>query len=157
MSITLSLAGPEDAHTIHDMQIRAFAPLLEKYRDTNTSPASESVKDVRRRIEQPFTDYYVIQKDAKTVGAIRIVRSESRCRVSPVFVLPEYQGRGIARETFKWIEAMYADAPRWELDTVLQEEGNCRLYESLGYRRFGEHKVVNERMTLVYYEKEMGR
>lgn len=41
----------------------------------------------------------------------------------------------------------------WELDTILQEEGNCHLYEKLGYRATGATTIVNERMTLVLYRK----
>lgn len=41
----------------------------------------------------------------------------------------------------------------WELDTILKEKGNCFLYEKMGYRATGEMKRVNEKMTLVYYEK----
>lgn len=154
MDITLSLAGIEDANTIHVMQVRAFAPLLEKYQDTTTSPALQDVEHIRERIEQPATDYYIIRCDGEAVGAIRIVRKERFNRVSPVFVVPEHQGRGIAKAAFALVEARYANVRRWELDTVLQEEGNCRLYESLGYRRFGEEKAINEHMTMIGYEKE---
>ena len=41
----------------------------------------------------------------------------------------------------------------WELDTILQEHGNCYLYEKMGYRQTGQTKVINERMTIVYYKK----
>ncbi len=40
------------------------------------------------------------------------------------------------------------------VETVLQEEGNLRLYEKLGYRRTGRVEHVNERMDLVFYEKD---
>ena len=39
------------------------------------------------------------------------------------------------------------------LDTILQEEGNCYLYEKLGYKRTGKIEHINERMDIVYYEK----
>jgi len=99
----------------------------------------------------------MIRCDAKAAGAIRIVRKEHVNRVSPVFVLPEYQGRGIAKAAFALVEALYPDVRRWELDTVLQEKGNCHLYESLGYRRYGEEKAINERMTMIFYQKEIVR
>lgn len=41
----------------------------------------------------------------------------------------------------------------WELDTILQEPKNCHLYEKLGYRQTGKKRVINERLTLVFYEK----
>ncbi len=52
------------------------------------------------------------------------------------------------------IRVVYAlGATDWQLETILQEEGNCYLYEKMGYRRTGETEVINERMTLVNYRK----
>lgn len=41
----------------------------------------------------------------------------------------------------------------WELDTILQEKGNCHLYEKMGYHTTGKTEVINERLMLVFYEK----
>lgn len=41
----------------------------------------------------------------------------------------------------------------WELDTILQEEGNCYLYEKMGYHRTGKTVAINDKLTLVFYEK----
>ncbi|OWR32376.1 GNAT family N-acetyltransferase [Saccharibacillus sp. O23] len=153
MNITLQLADLEDATEIQAMQVRAFAPLLAKYQDHDTSPANESVEGIERRIRQPQTDYYRILEGEEAVGAIRIVRGEPAHRISPLFVLPEYQGRGIAQQTFKLIEQLYPEVRYWELATVREERGNCHLYEKVGYTLKGEPEVVNERMTMVFYEK----
>ena len=42
----------------------------------------------------------------------------------------------------------------WELETILQEKGNCYLYEKMGYRATGKIEKINENMSLVYYRKE---
>jgi hypothetical protein len=39
------------------------------------------------------------------------------------------------------------------LDTILQEKGNCHLYEKIGYKKTGKIEKINERMDIVYYEK----
>lgn len=39
------------------------------------------------------------------------------------------------------------------LDTILQEKGNCYLYEKMGYRKTGKTEKINDRLTLVFYEK----
>ena len=36
----------------------------------------------------------------------------------------------------------------------LQEEGNCHLYEKLGYYRTGHTEKINDVMTLVFYRKD---
>ena len=40
-----------------------------------------------------------------------------------------------------------------ELGGILQEPENYHLYEKMGYRRTGKIKVINERLTLTFYEK----
>lgn len=138
------------------MQIKAFMPLLEKYQDFETSPANETVDRIVSRMNQPFTDYYLIRYLDFYVGAIRIVKKDNFIyRVSPIFIMPEYQGRGIAQEVFAKIEEMHKDAKMWELDTILQERGNCYLYEKLGYIKSGEFKEINDKMSIVYYEKHL--
>ncbi|WP_339242407.1 hypothetical protein [Paenibacillus sp. FSL F4-0243] len=44
MGISLCKADVSDAEFIHQMQVKAFMPLLEKYKDYETSPANESVE-----------------------------------------------------------------------------------------------------------------
>ncbi|MPN31302.1 hypothetical protein SDC9_178776 [bioreactor metagenome] len=93
--------------------------------------------------------------DKVTVGAIRVVKVENRIyRVSPIFVLPEYQGKGIAQKVFRLIETLHSDAMEWRLDTILQEKGNCYLYEKLGYIKTGETKIVIDKLTIVFYSKQ---
>ena len=153
--LQLRIAQAEDAETILEMQKRAFMPLYEKYRDDETSPATEGVERVRARIADPASRYWFIIWDEKAVGAIRVKASGRICRVSPMFVLPEYQGKGIAQQAMQLAEAQFPDAACWRLDTILQEKGNCHLYEKMGYVRVGEPKVINSRMTLIDYEKWM--
>ena len=154
MDISLLKAELKDAEIIHTMQIKSFMPLFEKYQDFHTSPATEPLEKVNDRIKQSFTDYYIIKNNRINVGGIRIVTSENkRYRISPIFILPEYQGLGIAQEVFCMIETIYSDASVWELDTILQERGNCYLYEKLGYKRTGKIENINDNMDIVFYEK----
>ena len=49
--------------------------------------------------------------------------------------------------------SLYPDIRVWKLDTMLQESGNCHLYEKCGFVRVGEEHVIHEKMTLIDYEK----
>jgi len=154
MDIALIKAKLQDVETIYKMQIKSFMTLLERYHDFDTSPGSESVEKVAARINQSFTDYYIIKSDGVAVGGVRIVkRDNKRYRVSPIFILPECQGKGIAQKVFHMVEHIYYDAKVWELDTILEEQGNCYLYEKLGYKKTGKTEIINGKMTLVFYEK----
>ena len=138
------------------MQVKAFEDLYKKYQDTETNPATEKVEKIIMRLEQPFTYYYFIVVDGIEVGAIRVVDKKEHGkskRISPIFIMKEYRGKGYAQEAMRAVEAIHGEND-WELDTILQEKGNCYLYEKMGYYQTGKTEEINERLTLVFYKKD---
>ncbi|WP_096155865.1 MULTISPECIES: GNAT family N-acetyltransferase [Bacillus] len=155
MQITLEKANCSDAEIIHDIQIKAFLPLLEKYKDYHTNPANETIDKVLTRINDPSGSFYKIYGKDAIIGAIRVYPEiPSNWWISPMFILPCYQGKGIAQKVLKIIEEKTPEAKTWNLATILQEERNCYLYEKMGYMKTGEYKEINELTTLVYYKKK---
>lgn len=141
--------------TVFEIQQAAYKPLYDKYHDDNSNPYMESKETVLQKYTRERTKGYIFIKNGVTVGAVRItLYPESKSgRVSALAVHPQYQGQGIAQEALLKIEKMHGDVERWFLDTILQEAGNCHLYEKLGYKRTGKIEKVNEKMTLLFYEK----
>lgn len=155
MEVTLLRANINDAKELHSMQVEAFQELLEKYQDFDTNPGNESVEKVEMRLKSDFTYFYFICIGQQKVGAIRIVDTKTKGKnkkSSPLFILPEFQGKGIAQKAIRLCEEIHGNE-NWELDTILQEPKNCHLYEKMGYQKTGGTKVINERLTLVFYEK----
>ena len=154
MNIELIRADMTDAETIWHMQRIAFAELLDRYQDFDTNPGSEPLEKVQWRFSFPATYFYFIRVNGVNAGAIRIIdhRDESPKKISPLFVLPEYRGKGVAQAAIRAAERIHG-CSNWSLGTILQEQGNCHLYEKMGYHQTGETKAINERMTLVFYEK----
>ena len=155
MSVTLRQAKREDVETIWKMQVEAFRGLLEKYQDYDISPGAEPVDNVISRFEQPWTTYFFIEADGIDVGAIRVVdkKDGSRKRISPLWIMEEYRGKGYAQAAILAVEEIYG-ADYWCLDTIIQEKGNCHLYEKMGYHQTGKVEHINERMDIVFYEKD---
>lgn len=145
----------EDRELIWDMQKEAFAALLEKYQDHDTSPANETMERITWKLQQPDSYFYRIEVGGKVVGAIRVVDAGdgSRKRISPLFILPQYRGKGYAQDAILEAECIHG-AHNWELATILQETGNCYLYEKMGYRQTNQQTVINDNMTIVGYEKD---
>ncbi len=136
------------------MQVVSFKSLLDKYGDINTNPGAESVEQITCKMNQGYTDYYLIYCDDEIIGAIRIVRLQGNvCRISPMFILPKFQGKGFAQQTIANIEEIYSYAAEWQLDTIKEEAMLCHLYEKMGYKRTGKETVIQDNMTIVYYEK----
>ena len=156
MKVELLRATIKDAKELYAMQIKTFKELLDKYQDFDTSPGNENIEKVEMRLKQHFTYYYFICVDSQKVGAIRIVDKKEvgkKKRISPLFILPEFQGQGIAQKAICLCEQIHGKE-EWQLETILQEPKNCYLYEKMVYRQTGKTEVINERLTLVFYEKK---
>lgn len=155
MSVELILAKRDDMETVWKMQVEAFSELLEKYQDYDLSPATESFDKVMEKFEQPWTSYYFIVADSVKVGAMRIVNKNdgSRKRISPLWIMPQFRNKGYAQKAMLEAERIHG-SDNWCLDTIFQEKGNLHLYEKLGYHRNGKMEHINERMDIVFYEKD---
>lgn len=155
MGIELKPITREDIETVWKMQVEAFQVLLDKYQDYDTSPASEPVDKVLARFEQPWTTYFFIMANGEKAGVIRVVdkKDGSRKRISPIWIMPEFRNRGYAQQAILAAEKIYGSG-HWCLDTILQEKGNLHLYEKLGYHRTGRVDKINDKMDIVYYEKD---
>ena len=153
--MTVRRFSKENIDDVFRIQQAAYKPLFEKYQDTETNPYMETKEDILMKYTKAETQGYIFVEDDIAVGAVRIIMRGKICKVSALAVIPEYQNRGIAQSESKEIEKIYSDCKYWILDTILQEKGNCHLYEKLVYVRIGEPKKVNDRLTLVDYKKEV--
>ena len=153
MEITLNKATIEDAREIYDLQIKSFRALLEKYQDYDFSPGAERLERTMQRMAEPITDYYFITCGEKHIGALRVCDFKELLKLKQIFILPEYQGHGYAQKAIRLVEALYPNAERWQLDTILQEEKLCYLYEKMGYRKTGKTQRIQDGMDIVFYEK----
>lgn len=145
-------AAQSDANELWQMQKTAFAELLERYKDYETNPASEPLEHTVQRLCDGSSFYFIVESGEK-VGAVRLVESGERKRISPIFIMPQHRRKGFAQQAIRLAEQLHGEH-NWELSTILQEAGNCRLYEKLGYRRTGQVQRINEQMDLVFYEKD---
>lgn len=159
-SIQLVLAKSGNENLIHTMKYNSFLPLYNRYRDEETNPVKEPISKVITQLESDTTDYYIIYFNSQAVGAVRVVNDgfengEQIYRISPLFILPEYQNKGIGYAVINLIFDRYKNADKWHLSTIKQEKGNCHLYEKCGFKLVGDEQKINDRMTIVYYEKEV--
>ncbi|NHQ87359.1 GNAT family N-acetyltransferase [Iodobacter sp. HSC-16F04] len=144
-----------DAQIIHQMQLVSFKDLLDRYQDFELSPGAEPIERFIARMTQANSTYFLIYFGTVLAGAIRIQKNikEEICRISPVFILPEYRNKGISQKVFEIIESKYKPRNGWQLDTILEEAGNCYLYEKLGYKKTGKIDFIKDGMHIVRYQK----
>ena len=132
--VQLVLAQRSDAQLIHGLKREAFMPLYEIYRDDETSPVMDTVDKVVCQLAQEDTDYWLIVYEGRMVGGVRVVRKKDANLISPMFVLPEEQNKGIG-------------------SAVLEEERKCHLYEKMGFCNTLSARKVSGNMTLIGYER----
>ena len=153
--VSLRKAEYSECPLLLRIQVRSFIELLQRYEDYESSPAAENLDRVQQRFVQSFTDYYLIMLEDEPIGMLRVCNFGENCRLSPICILQEYQGKGYAQEAIAQMEQLYPHAKKWELDTIAQEEKLCYLYEKMGYRKTGREEHIKEGMDLVFYRKEM--
>lgn len=123
MDIRLEKATDKDAHAIFEIQVKAFIPLLKKYKDYDINQANETIDRIITKINRSEGGFYKILADNELVGAICVFWKEVvQFWISPMFILPTYQGIGIAQKAILLIEEMFPQATCWELATLLEEE-----------------------------------
>ncbi|GGD14516.1 GNAT family N-acetyltransferase [Pontibacillus salipaludis] len=154
MEVRLEEATVNDAPLIFDIQVKAFKPLFIKYKDYETNPANETVERVISRINSPNGSFCKIIADDQLIGAICVHWKEDvQFWISPMFILPSYQGKGLSQKAITLIEERFPQAITWELATILEEERNCYIYEKMGYKKTGVSKKVSDNATLIFYKK----
>ena len=155
MEMKLIKIGIDDAEKLWKMQVKAFQDLYEKYQDAETSPSTEKIDKIIMRLNQSFTYYYFIEANGRIVGAVRVVDQQEEGtakRISPIFIMKEYRNKGYAQKAIQLVEEIHGSS-NWELNTILQEKGNCYLYEKMGYHQTGKTETINNKLTLVFYRK----
>ena len=151
--ITLKKAVREDLELIYSMQLKAFAPLYEKYRDTETSPAAEPFERTLQRFASSSITYYLILRGKIIIGSIRVRKQGQTYILVQILILPEYQNKGYAQEAIRKVESLFPDAVSWRLDTIAQEKKLCHLYQKMGYRKTGETEHIKDGMDIIFFEK----
>lgn len=159
MNVKLEEARDDELAELLNLQKQSFLPLYEKYQDDG-SPANETIDRIKARAKQPGRKYYFIVYYGMRVGAINIAQKTdadgnyTENRISPMFIIPDFQDRGIGYAAMKKAFEMFSDVHVWKLDTILEEERNCHFYEKCGFKRIGGEKKINDRLTLVDYERK---
>lgn len=155
MKVNLLRAGLNDAERLSEIQKTCFSPHLERYQDFETSHAMVSLDTIKWQIENE--NFYKIMLDDVWVGSINIRKLDEigSYKLHIINVLPEYQGRGIRQEAIRLAEGLFPDAKSWCLETLEDMPNNRHLYEKAGYKFTGKTEKINDKLTLVYYQKDI--
>ncbi len=155
MKVNLLKANLSEAEKLLEMQKICFSPHLERYQDFETSPAMVSINKILWQIKND--NFYKIMLDDVWVGSINVkaLDENGNYKLHIINVLPEYQGMGIGQLAIKLAEGLFPDSKTWCLETLEDMPYNRHVYEKAGYQFTGETERINEKLTLVYYQKQI--
>lgn len=156
LNVKLEEAREDELHEVHRLQIESFMPLYEVYRDEG-SPATQTIEKIRSMACDYRKWYFIVYYGAR-VGAINVGwkdtdgDGELDYHISPLFVIPKFQNRGIGCVAINKLFELYPEAKVWRLSTILQEQRNRHVYEKCGFVREEGEKIVNDKLTLIDYK-----
>ena len=75
--------------------------------------------------------------------------------LSTIFVIPEFQNKGIGQKAILFIEQEFPDAKKWTLDTPSAATRNHYLYEKMGYTKVNEMLIDKKTNLFLYFYEKM--
>ena len=99
--------------------------------------------------------YKILDGDVIIGGIVIFPHQDGHYELGRIYLLPEYQNRGIGTLAMHFVEFTFPTATRWALDTPCWAIRNHHFYEKEGYLKVGEspHKTDDDFAFL--YEKLM--
>jgi GNAT superfamily N-acetyltransferase len=150
MKVSVERATVEDAQEILALQKLAYLSEAAIYGEYGIPPLTQSLEELRADFERQV--FLKAALDGRIIGSVRAHEREGTCFVGRLIVHPDSQNWGTGSRLMGEIEAVFAQARRFELFTGHRSERNLYLYQKLGYRPFRREQVTAA-LTLVYLEK----
>ncbi|ENQ3080642.1 GNAT family N-acetyltransferase [Bacillus cereus] len=149
MNIKLAKTKLEEAEELLCIQKKAFQSDLEKYQDYDSSPATEKVERLMRKIE--LFHHFTIWINNEIVGGIDVRDlNNQHYRINRIFLKTSLQNKGLGSRIMNLIHQEFPEAEKWSLDTPKDNIRNHHFYEKCGYRVVGEHQINNKLILLDY-------
>ncbi|HEY5467040.1 MAG TPA: GNAT family N-acetyltransferase [Clostridia bacterium] len=125
----LSLACPQDAREIYELQLAAYATEALLY-DTPIPPMTQTFE--ASAADLPRWHMLKLVADGRIVGSIRGLLENGICQIGRLMVLPGYRGCGFGTALLDAIEQAFPGVP-YELFTGDRSQSNITMYLRHGY------------------------
>lgn len=153
MKIKIQRTTINEAEVLLDIQREAFKEDLDKYQDYDTSPATEAIEKLMRKINNSF--HYTVFQENTIIGGIEVRKlSETQFYLNRVYLSPNYQNKGIGAKLMGFVENEFPEASEWTLSTPYMNYRNHYFYEKFGYKKISEH-IITEKLILFDYIKHI--
>lgn len=144
-------ADRKDIPELYSLQLLSFESEAAMIGDRSVPALMETLEEYEDAFKHWIT-LKLITGDGEIVGAIRYREADGVVDVGRLMVHPGYRRQGLARQLLAEVDRRYPDT-RKELYTCTKSWINIKLYESMGYQPYREHRE-NSGLSFVYMYKE---
>jgi ribosomal protein S18 acetylase RimI-like enzyme len=156
-NISIGIATPDD---VVDIQEVFYKTWLATYPNEELGITVEDIEDrykdrlsednIAKRKEQIATPpegqtLLVARDDDRVIGICRVVRKSDRNQLQAIYVLPEYQGKGIGGELWEAAKKLFDKAKDTYVEVASYNANAIGFYKKLGFvetgRRFSDEKL----------------
>lgn len=111
--------------------------------------SSESIEETKKKLAiiPENESFFVAKEHNKVVGVCRIVRSETENRLQAIYVLPDYQGRGIGNTLWEKAKQTCDDGKPIYVALADYNHNARKFYEKLGFVDTGK-RWVDEKFVM---------
>ena len=156
MEVMLERANLDDAQSLLMIQKQAYEPSYKMYK-ANIDPHLEKIEEMKSKIMHTDGVYYKIMLDGKLCGGLYVFKLEEGIyKIGNIYVLSEYQSKGVCTKAVAIAESLKPDATEWEADVPSDQQKNIGLFVKSGYKDTGRRVAINDKLTLAFYRKKVG-
>ena len=131
MKVILEKARVEDAELLIDIRNKSFYSDYLKYGEC--PGYNIALNHMKETILKCYC--YKIIFDNKVVGNLSFTSEDNNSYyIGCLCVVPQYENKGIGKETIRLIEEKFSEAKIWSLETPKDKLKNIYFYEKLGYK-----------------------
>ncbi len=143
--ITIQKAIPEDAQEIGEVYYKTW---LDTYPNEEFGVTKEDIdfifKDIKNVDGSKYTSlpddtvYFTAKENGHVVGVCKLVKRDDINELKSIYVLPEYQGKGIGK--MFWSEALkfFDSTKETTVKAVTYNKNAIEFYKKLGFKETGK-------------------
>lgn len=154
--LTVRKSVAKDTKVLKETLLESFvqASINDFGNKTSLPPGVSDGSQIDNALEKQ-TPYTLLWHNKIVGGIIIELRESKEYYLQTLWVVTEYQNKGIGKNVIAFLEKTYPDAQSWVLETPSVASRNRRFYEKLGYKIIGEQRIESSPVVLINYKKEM--
>ena len=148
MLLSIRKMQKKDVEILFNIALLSFQPDYNKY-----GVYPPLIRFKQKKFLPPRIFGKAILADDVIIGGVFVMTFGPKGQIGSIFLDPQQQHKGYGKQAMLLIETLYPKVNRWKLDTLAENCGLHRFYESLGYVKIREMEDKKNSLKGFVYEK----